>query len=177
MKKFIICLSLIIILSSFLFAGNINTRSFSYAIKKDIKEPFKVVFANTTSTINNIQAIDSISIEPSEILSLDYYMVLAVKEYKKYDVKIYVSPFKSNKGNTLPARLLLINDMDKDSAVDERIDREIIIIDISNTYGPKNNVENHEYYFFGFYFAFPKEKGSYIKDTYYSTVKVEVSGA
>ena len=182
MKKFIICLSLIIIFSSFLFAGvsnrYINTRSFSYTIKKDINDPFKVIFANNISTINNIQAIDSISIEPSETLSLAYYMVLAVKEYKEYDVKIRVSPFLSKKGNTLPARLLLLNDMAKESdSIDERISDSEIKIDISNTYGPNPYVGNHEFYFFGFYFAFPKEKGSYIKDTYYSTVTVEVSGA
>lgn len=181
MKRIIILLIMLLITFS-IFAdtyANINTRSFSYTIKKEMKDSVKIFFADKTSSESAINAIDTISLEPTDTLSLAYYLVFAVKEEARtYDVKVTVSPFISSDNTILPARLYVAKDLSRSNdSVDITIGESSDPIDLSGYYGPKEITGSPEYYFFGFYFAFPKTIGSYKVGSYNSTVKVEVSGA
>lgn len=182
--KRVVFLILIILIPFSIFAdtyANINTRSFSYTIKKEMKDSVKVFFADKTSSESTINAIDSISLVPTDTLSLAYYLVFAVKEEARtYNVTVTVSPFISsdNTNTILPARLYVAKDLSRSNdSIDIAIGENSPPIDLSGYYGPKEITGSPEYYFFGFYFAFPKTIGSYKVGSYNSTVKVEVSGA
>ncbi len=156
---------------------NVGARSFSYTIKKDIKDPFKVIFADKSSSQGSIVKLSKASLRDTDTFSLAYYIVLAVKdELKHYQVAITISPFKNGNNKVLPAKVLIQDEgkVKSNEAID--INEYPVTIDLDGNYGLDLVTGDTNYYFFGFSYAFPKTV-SYVPDTYTSTVTVEVSGA
>ena len=178
MKKVLVFLTILFSVFSAFAANtpNVGARSFSYTIKKDIKDPFKVIFADKSSSEGSIITLSKASLRATDTFSLAYYIVLAVRdESKPYKVVVTVDPFK-NGDKVLPAKIYVQNEGKSRSNESIDINEYPITIDLDGNYGLDLVTGDTNYYFFGFSYSFPKT-ASYVPDTYTSTVKVEVRGA
>lgn len=179
MKKVLVFILILLSVFSAFAANtpNVGARSFSYVIKKDIKEPFKVIFADKSSSEGSIITLSKASLRATDTFSLAYYIVLAVRdESKPYKVAVTVSPFTNGNNKVLPAKIYVQNEGKSRSNESIDINEYPITIDLDGNYGLDLVTGDTNYYFFGFSYSFPKT-ASYVPDTYTSTVKVEVSGA
>ena len=178
MKKVLVFLTILFSVFSAFAANtpNVGARSFSYTIKKDIKDPFKVIFADKSSSEGSIITLSKASLRATDTFSLAYYIVLAVRdESKPYKVVVTVDSFK-NGDKVLPAKIYVQNEGKSRSNESIDINEYPITIDLDGNYGLDLVTGDTNYYFFGFSYSFPKT-ASYVPDTYTSTVKVEVRGA
>lgn len=181
MKKTFAIIMIISLMAFPLFADITGTqpRSFSYSIKKDITEPFKVLFVDKNSTPALLNQIQNPKLNLSATPELAYYLVFAVKQsLSYYNVKVSVSPFTEKKANKqiLPASLYISNESTSARNMGETIPFTGMSLKLDGFYGPADEIDGAEYYFFGFFYSFP-ETSQYIPGTYHSNVVVEVSGA
>ncbi len=181
MKKTFAIIMIISLMTFSLFADITGTqpRSFSYSIKKDITEPFKVLFVDKNSTPALLNQIQNPKLNLSATPELAYYLVFAVKQsLSYYNVKVRVSPFTEEKAYTkiLPASLYISNESASARNMGETIPFTGMSLELDGFYGPADEIDGAEYYFFGFFYSFP-ETSQYIPGTYHSNVVVEVSGA
>ena len=182
MRKRIIAITVLVFsIFSMLSAAVSGTepRSFSYSIKKDITEPFKVLFVDKNSTPALLNQIQNPKLNLSATPELAYYLVFAVKQsLSYYNVRVRVSPFTEEKAYTkiLPASLYISNESASARNMGETIPFTGMSLELDGFYGPADEIDGAEYYFFGFFYSFP-ETSQYIPGTYHSNVVVEVSGA
>ncbi|MGN0907194.1 MAG: hypothetical protein ACI4NM_08600 [Bullifex sp.] len=180
MKKTLagIIMILIILASLSAYVSGTDPRSFRFVIKREIKDPFKVMFVDRNSSASMLNQIQDPSIALSTSPELAYYMVFAVKQpYSLYSVDVHVSAFADTAIATkiLPASLYVSNEGVSQRTVASDIPAEGCDFDLTGFYGPAAEGDGAEYYFFGFFYSFP-DMAKYIPGTYVSNVTVEVSG-
>lgn len=180
MKKTITLIIMFFLICTFLSAAVSGTgpRRFSFILKREIKDPFKVMFVDRNSSATMLNQIQDPSITLSATPELAYYLVFAVKQpYSGYAVNVHISAFaeKDTATNILPASLYVSSEGVSQRTVASDIPANGCDVDLSGFYGPAVEGDGAEYYFFGFFYSFP-DMSKYIPGTYVSNVTVEVSG-
>ena len=177
MKKTItlIIMFFLLTLSVSAVVSGTGPRKFTFTVKRDIKDPFKVMFVDRNSSVSMLYQIQDPSISLSTTPELAYYLVFAVKQpYSSYSVNVHVTAF-ADAANILPASLYVSNERGTSRTVANDITDAGCDVDLSGFYGPAMEGDGAEYYFFGFFYSFP-DMSRYIPGTYVSNVTVEVSG-
>lgn len=175
-KRIIAIIVLVFSIFSMLSAAVSGTepRSFSFSLKRDYVDPFKILFVNRNSTEQQLIQIDSAVLNLSKTPELTYYMVFVVKpKIASYMVNITISPFMSKNQNLLPSAVeIFSNELNK--VLDtEKAENGSVSCRFTQKLGSSNG-QKPTYYFYGFFYSFP-DSSAYIPGEYSSTVTVEVS--
>ena len=173
MKKRIILLQILIIMTFSLFAGK-EERGLSFALTKEFTNPVLVRFADKNSTEENLNVISVCELNLENPGERVYYLVISAKpQYSDYSVKVTVSPFLMN-GKYLPAAVS-VRSTKQGIDISKPIGEEVAEINLNGKYGPEEVDGSYDDCFFEFYYDFGNAAITAASGIYNSTVTVEVS--